>query len=314
MKIRLKMFKGWTVLSLIILGAVLGHFGGAGCHLNYPDARKSRELLKAEKANWSDLRQVLADQIGRFNGEAAVVIKDLDRGWEISFNRERLFPSASLVKIAIMAAAFLEADRGRINLGNSIVLKESDKLGGSGILKNVSAGTVFSIGRLIGLMIYDSDNTATNILTGLIGIERLNNSFKELGLKDTNLARKVADYKLRDRGVENYTSAADMAGLLEKIYRGSLGAEHISHKSISILKLVRSNDRIPRYLPPEITVAHKTGLEKGVCHDAGIIFTERGDFIIAVLTTHSDPNSILAKEFIAQLALHLYSYLSGQHR
>jgi len=75
-----------------------------------------------------------------------------------------------------------------------------------------------------------------------------------------------------------------------------------------MLKLTRMNDRIPKYLPAEITVAHKTGLENGVCHDAGIVFTRKGDFIIAVLTKHANANSNQSKKFIAKVSLYAYKY------
>ena len=102
-----------------------------------------------------------------------------------------------------------------------------------------------------------------------------------------------------------------MALLLEKIYRGALGNKYVSDQCISMLKLTRMNDRIPKYLPVEITVAHKTGLENGVCHDAGIVFTRKGNFLICVLTKHVNSNSILSKEFIAKVALYAYKYFEG---
>lgn len=57
-------------------------------------------------------------------------------------------------------------------------------------------------------------------------------------------------------------------------------------------------------------MAHKTGLERGLCHDAGIVFTERGDFLIVVLTNREGPSQ-MAKSFIAIVALHAYRYMQG---
>jgi beta-lactamase class A len=157
-------------------------------------------------------------------------------------------------------------------------------------------------------MIYDSDNTATNILTNMVGIDYLNNSFTTFGLKNTELSRKIADYKSRDAGLENYTTVEDMALILEKIYRRVLVNKDISEKCIKLLKLQRISDRLSKYLPVETLVAHKTGLERGICHDVGLVFTSEGDFIIAVLTKHANSNSAPSKEFIAKVALHAYNY------
>ena len=286
----------------------IGAYFGQQYYARFQQAKQERLLYEAGKAAWQALQQSVKSEISQFKGETGIVIKDLETGWELAYNRDKLFPSASLAKIPLMAACFLAVDQGRIKLDRNIALKSADKLTGSGVLKDMPAGTTFSVERLIGLMIYDSDNTATNIVTNLVGIDYLNNAFKSFGLKNTDLSRKIADYQSRDKGIENYTTAEDMAFLLEKIYRRSLGNKNVSDQCISMLKLTRMNDRISKYLPPEITVAHKTGLENGICHDAGIVFTRKGNFIIAVLTKHANSNSAPSKEFIAKVSLHAYKY------
>jgi beta-lactamase class A len=299
----MKTKKIFLFISLIVVLGVGGYFG------QYYYAKFKKGLLcEARKTAWQELQQRINAEIGQFKGEAGIVIKDLETGWELSYEKAKLFPSASLAKIPLMAACFLEVDQGRIKLDRNITLKSADKLTGSGVLKDMPAGTAFSVERLIGLMIYDSDNTATNIVTNLLGIDFLNRTFKSFGLKNTELSRKIADYRLRDKGIENYTTAEDMALLLEKIYRRELGNRYVSDQCISMLKLTRMNDRIPKYLPVEITIAHKTGLENGVCHDAGIVFIRQGDFLICVLTKHAHSNSVPSKEFIARVALYAYKY------
>ena len=275
---------------------------------SYKENQKKKFIFEKRKANWLTLRQRLTDGMAKFNGEVGIVIKDLEMNWVISFNKEKLFPSASLAKIPIMATCFLAAEEGRFKLDRQIALKDSDKLTGSGILKDTRPGATFTVEELIGLMIYDSDNTATNILTNMVGIDYLNNSFKTFGLKNTELSRRIADYKSRDAGLENYTTVEDMALILEKIYRRVLVNKDISEKCIKLLKLQRISDRLSKYLPVETLVAHKTGLERGICHDVGIVFTSEGDFLICVLTKHSNSNSAPSKEFIAKVALHAYNY------
>jgi len=294
------------IIPVLLLGA--GGYFGLQYYVKFQKAKQERIVYEARKAAWKELQQRVKNEISQFTGEAGIAIKDLQTRWEFSYEKAKLFPSASLAKIPLMAACFLAADHGRIKLDRNIALKLSDKLTGSGVLKDMPAGTTFSVERLIGLMIYDSDNTATNIVTNLVGIDYLNKTFKSFGLKNTDLSRKIADYRSRDKGIENYTTAEDLALLLDKIYQRKLGNKNVSNQCISMLKLTRMNDRIPKYLPPEITIAHKTGLENGICHDAGIVFTRKGDFIIVVLTKHANANSAPSKEFIAKLSLHAYKY------
>lgn len=304
----MKIKKIFLFISIIVFLGV-GLYFGQQYYARFQKAKQEKLLYEARKIVWQELQRRIKSEISQFKGEAGIVIKDLETGWEFSYEKTKLFPSASLAKIPLMAACFLAADQGRIKLDRNIALKSTDILTGSGVLKDMRVGTIFSVERLIGLMIYDSDNTATNMLTNMVGIDYLNNAFNSFGLKNTNLSRKVADFFSRDKGIENYTTAEDMASIFERMYRRNLVNKDVSEKCLKLLKLQRVNDRIPKYLPVDITVAHKTGLERSVCHDVGIMFSCKDDFLICVLTKHANSNSVSSKEFIAKVALHTYAYL-----
>ena len=125
------------------------------------------------------------------------------------------------------------------------------------------------------------------------------------GLERTNLSRKMMDFRSRARGIENYTTPREMADILEKMYRRTCVSPQASEKCLAVLKEQKVNDRIPRYLPRKTAVAHKTGLEHKVCHDAGIVFTERGDVLICVLT-EGDTGAYIAKRMIARISSRVY--------
>jgi beta-lactamase class A len=267
---------------------------------------KQRVILEKRRAAWLGLKSLLEKEVSDFKGQSAVIIKDLNTGWQYSYNKEVLFPSASLVKIPIMAACFYAANEGRISFRDKLRLEMSSKVPGSGELKNLPAGTEFSVEKLTELMITKSDNTATNMLTDFLGMDYLNNFFKSEGLLNTNLSRRMMDFRKRKKGVENYTTAADIACILEKIYQGRFINKQTSAKCLSLLLHQKVNDRIPKKLPEDAIVAHKTGLERHVCHDAGIVFTPQGHVLICVLTKSKD-RAKKAKEFISDVALYIYS-------
>ena len=108
---------------------------------------------KQERARWNALSDEVADLVKDFNGSPSVIIKDLKKSWLISIAPEAKIPSASIVKIPIMAACFYATKEGKIKLDQKIPLKRSDKTGGSGILKNKRSGTTFTVTQLIDLMI-----------------------------------------------------------------------------------------------------------------------------------------------------------------
>ena len=259
-------------------------------------------------SRWQELSARIIKKTDSFNGLLSLEIKDLNRGFLISLNPDTEIPAASLAKLPVMASIFKKYDKKEISLSDYITLRSIDRVGGSGILKNSRAGSRFTVGELIELMITISDNTATNLLINFIGFDYINSSMKEFGLENSNLSRLMMDMRSRSKGIENYTTATDMARILKLIYKGRLINKDISKYSVQILKEQKSKNRIPAKLPKDTEIAHKTGLENGVCHDVGIVYTENGDFIISALTQHKNRTSVQSKKLIAEIAHLVYNY------
>lgn len=300
-------FASWPILALplaLASAALAAPAGpGAAAPLQYviPQAAAGEPL----DAKWAELEKDILRSLRDFQGTLGFVIKDLQTGRTMARNQDRSFPSASMVKVPIMASCLKAVEEDRISLEEVLTLKRTDKVRGSGILRAAPAGTPVTIEKLLELMITDSDNTAANMLIDLLGFDYIGSTFREFGLVRTNLSRKMMDFQSRARGIENYTTPREMADILEKMYRKSCVSPPASDKCIAVLKEQKVNDRIPRYLPRKTPVAHKTGLENKVCHDAGIIFTGRGDVLVCVLT-EGDTGAVIAKRMIARIALRVY--------
>ncbi|MDD4183113.1 MAG: class A beta-lactamase-related serine hydrolase [Candidatus Omnitrophica bacterium] len=248
----------------------------------------------------------------KFSGDYSYIIKNIEKPFcEISRNEDKMFPAASVIKLPIAAVAFKAAKEGKVSLSQKFKISSKDIASGSGIIKTMPAPVVLTLEEIIEIMIANSDNTATNKIIDILGYQYLNKGFRELGLKRTVLKRKMMDFSGRKRGVENYTSASDIVFLLEEIYNGDLVDKGSSRLMLSFLSKQKINDRIPRYLPKNIKVAHKTGLERGVVHDAGIIFSSKGDCVVCVFTKRVKDYS-KAKKFIARLSLATYDNLRAQ--
>ena len=297
------------ITSILLLAVVLtatGYFSYHAYGAYQQTRRKEQQALEQKKAAWRSLKRYISRQTASYKGRAGIVIKDLETGWVYTCQSERLFPSASMVKIPIMAAVFQAVHDGKISLDQMVTMTSRDQVSGSGILKTMPLGSRYSVRKLMRLMITRSDNTAANMLISLVGRNYINSYFKRIGLKNTNLSRKMMDFSQRRKGVENYTTARDVSLLLEKMYKGSFINAKVSRQCLALLKLQKVKDRIPRQLPKEVVVAHKTGLERSVCHDAGIVFTEKGDFLICILTK-SKGAFRTSKEFIARIASYTYN-------
>src|SRR5207302_534131 len=73
-------------------------------------------------------------------------------------------------------------------LEDRIILTSEMKAPGSGVLKELSAGTPLTVRDLATLMIIVSDNTATDILLGLVTKEAVNSRLRACGLERTTVA------------------------------------------------------------------------------------------------------------------------------
>ena len=295
-----------SLIILILLSALL--FFAFRVFSQGRSLTKQYSLPDKKEEGWRRLKAALKNKVSRFKGTVGLVIEDLDTGREIAFNEDSLIPSASLVKVPIMLSCFYAAKDGKITLKDSVRLKHFERVAGSKVLGNEPVGSVFTVEELFSPMITQSDNAAANVLIDYLGFDTLNAYFKKMGLKNTNLARRMMDFRERREGEENYTTAQDMAYLLEQLYNNKFLDKGVSGKCLELLGEQKINDRIPRKLPKGTFVVHKTGLERHICHDAGIVFTDRGNFLICVLARHQDRYAQNTKKFISDITLMVYNY------
>lgn len=224
-------------------------------------------------------------------------------------------PSASVIKIYIMISAYYKISNGDLDSNSKVILQDSMKVGGSGILSSKESGTEYAIDYLIYLMITESDNTATNILIDLIGQDYINSTIKELGCTNTSLNRKMMDIAALNSGIDNYTSVYDLYITFMQLYNNCCINEFYDNKILNILKENKFNTKIPNQLPSNTIVAHKTGELTSIENDAGIIFTSNGDYILCILTENGSNN--IESEAISSTSKKIYdlytSYTSSEY-
>jgi beta-lactamase class A len=109
---------------------------------------------------------------------------------------------------------------------------------------------------------------------------------------------------------ENYTTAREMSMMLEKIYKGKMVDPLSSELMLEILKRRKTRSRLAKGLPPGWEIAHKTGLLRGACHDAAIIFAPEGEYVLTVLTGQNRSYAS-AKKFISQIGRITYRHFNS---
>ena len=105
------------------------------------------------------------------------------------------------------------------------------------------------------------------------------------------------------------TTPSDIMAFFEKLHTGKLAKQENTFRMLEILKRQTLNKKLPKYLPKEVSSAHKTGEIGFFSHDAGIVFREGGDYIIAVLSESDHPSG--AEERIAEISRAVFKYFEG---
>lgn len=244
----------------------------------------------------------LAEECG---GAVAVAAVHLPSGRRVEREAGRSFPSASVIKVPILAALHAEAAAGRLSWEERVTLREEVKVPGSGVLRELHVGMELTLEDLARLMIVVSDNTATNLLIDRIGTGVVNDLMAGLGYPVTRLRRRMYDFAAREQGLENHCAAGEITDLLERLERRALVSADASEAMLAVMKRQACVSKIPRLLPPGTTVANKTGEISGVSHDAGIIYSPGGPIALSVLTQGAR-DRVAAEDSIGRIARAVY--------
>ncbi|MBA4850945.1 serine hydrolase [Emticicia sp. BO119] len=209
-------------------------------------------------------------------------------------------PSASVIKIPILLELMEKVKVKQIDLEKIYTLQASDKAGGSGVIANMPEGKKFTIRELAQEMIRSSDNTATNILIRAVGMDAVNQNLMRLGSTKTRLNRIMMDTMAVKQGRENYVNTVEINDLLRKIYNKEVATPALCEEMIEILKNCGDTTTIPRNLPKDVVIAHKTGGLTYVRGDAAIIYTPK-PFIVSIFV-EGFKEETTAERIIGELA------------
>ncbi len=262
-----------------------------------PDAPAAAPVIEptavpvAAPANMpAELDQLFNQTAGTFG----VVLADASSGTQqYQRNAGVVFPAASLIKLPIAVTVYQWAAQGRLSLDSMLTMDAEVIVGGTGSIQYTAPGSRYTVRELVARMLYDSDNTATNMLIDhLGGFDPVNQLLQQIGTTQTVLQRRMMDFEARAAGYDNLTTASDMTLLLQRLYAGTMpdpaGAQEI------IAALTRTGDRqkIPAGVPPDVVVAHKTGVLPQIEHDAGIVLAPGQPYILVVLSQDLASNAV----------------------
>lgn len=274
------------------------------------------------EATLKALKTSVENQISNIEGDIAVAFLDLNKSENILLiNADEKFHAASTMKVPVMIELYKQQAEGKVNLKDSVLLKNEFKsiVDGSLYKMDIGEDSDDAIYNNIGIQqqLYDlmysmiilSSNLATNVLIEIVDAKKTTATMRELGAANIEVLRGVEDIKAYRKGLSNSTTANDMLVIMKAIAEGRAGTQEDCKKMISILKDQKWNDMIPKYLPENIEVAHKTGSITGVHHDAAIVYPPNGKSYVLILLSKNLKDFDEGTDQLAKISKTVYDFM-----
>ncbi len=239
----------------------------------------------------------------------AYIARELDTGRTLSAHEDVQLPSYSTIKVLLAAAFWRMVAAGELDEAQPYCFEPGSCVGGSGVLRGLRHAAELSLADVMHLALVVSDNDATNIVASVVGLERVNELATELGLTRTRMQRLMMDREAVAAGRENYTSAGDLALLLERLATGEGFEPLVGERVLASLGLQEHLDGIARYLPPEACYAGKCGDDSPAdryAHDCALVRIGDRRAVLVVMTRDSG-----GFETVARTGAALYAALGG---
>ena len=231
------------------------------------------------------------------------------------------FHAASTMKVPVMIELFRQTDAGELPLDQRILLVNRfgsivdgspyalDPGDDSDSAMYALVGHRVPVHALMTHMIDRSSNLATNALIALVGAGRTTAAMRELGAMRIEVLRGVEDLEAYHRGLDNTTTARDLAIIMQAIQDDRAASPTSCATMRDILLHQDFNDEIPAGLPPGTPVAHKTGWITAHLHDAAVVYPRGADPYVLVVLTRGIADVTVARALIRDISRMVYQHV-----
>src|SRR5256885_10183988 len=213
-------------------------------------------LLAGQKQD--SLLEMIQARIAQDSGAyASVAYIDLASGDTLFLNADSSFHAASTMKVPVMIELFRRANSGSFRMEQQLLMVNqfASLVDGSPYSLDVGSdsdsslyhriGTRVRVDSLLRLMITRSSNFATNTLITLVGADAVTKTMRVLGARRIQVRRGVEDGKAFQAGLNNTTTARDLALILRAIEDGKAAPPDATREMLAIMLAQEFNEKIP---------------------------------------------------------------------
>lgn len=306
------------LLLVLVLGLIFGVIVSPVWGPNadpLEDAGNSRYPLLAKRLliedpndpiiNFSPLRKSLNNYYESLGVAGSIYFEYLPTGTSIRVNGNQQFRAASLVKLPVAMELYRAAELGKLDINQTVALKEEWLDEGFGTLYQKGAGYELSLREAAQIMLIESDNTALRtIIAATDQVLDLEN--RALGALDIEFTQGEDDGI--NIGTRSYSS------FLKCLYFACYNTREHSQEMLDLLTQTEFKGRIVAGIPDtNVKVAHKIGVFNiQVQGDCGIVYLEKRNYILcAMLVADEDPST---DRHFAEISRMVYDFVENANR
>ena len=267
-------------MNKIVISLILGIFCMPGLRAQ---KHKVDEILEKE------LRELVQD----FKGITGVYVYHLRTHTEAGINADTIFPTASIVKIPILAGLFKKIENGELTLNDTLIYNRERIYGGSGLMQFFKDSTRTDLRTAASLMISYSDNVTSIWSQELAGggVE-INKLMEELGLEHTRVnSRTPGREELWEIYGWGQTTPREMAALLILIRNRELVSEAASDEMYRMMSNSFYTEYALSQIPPYVQAAAKQGMVNQSRSELVMVNAPGGDYVFYIATKNNDDSS-----------------------
>ncbi len=246
--------------------------------------------------------------INKINGSVSIYAENINSGEKYLLNEISIMPSASVIKLPILLKLYKLIDSNEININDKISFSSKDIVEDSPYFEknNLKEGYA-DLYNIAHSMITVSDNTSTNLLIDFLGMDNINILIQKIGMNNTYLKRKMCDFEKRSQGIDNLTTALDMAKFFKYILK--LKDEKPFNQMFKIITEQEDLEKIPSgFKNANFIIANKPGELPNIRNDCALLVSNANEIVISVLTENVEDEE-KTDILIGEISRKLYDFL-----
>lgn len=244
---------------------------------------------KPDKKLTAKLQELVKD----FKGEYGIYVRHLKSGRTVEINADTMFPTASMVKVPIMAGIYNKIESGELKPDSVLMFSDSLIYEGEDIVGTLKDSGRIALGKVIMLMITTSDNTGSLWCQSMAGTGiAINALMEQNGFAVTRVnSRTPGREVMRSQYGWGVTTPREMAELVVRIREGKMISPWASERMYRNLARIYWDGEALSEIPPYVHAASKQGAVNRSRSEVVLVNAPSGDYVFCVITKNQQDES-----------------------